>query len=341
MPACRAVALIALLLVPLSGGCAEVESTPDAGAETALPAAGGRTDWETRHAIVAAAVDEGRHADALDLVDAVFAEDPPPVWSGRFQLLQFRAKREFLRRDCFDAEIVVDREHYVIGDVIDGEVVLLNRSRWPVRIPAVREVPEPDGRGTVASKTIFARAVTYREYRPDDTVVTQTDSRNIIVDEDVLLEPGESFRVPVALDTTVNNIAGTMLRTYTFACSLRAAQIEVGERSFNEELEFRPVTVRVYPRNADHLAEDPLASLGEALARRSPVHVTLAASFAAELEDREPLFAALETALADESYPEVMHRAIMTSLVIATSVDGEPVRRDRDGWLDWLRRRLR
>jgi hypothetical protein len=332
----HSIALFSLLLTLSFLGCA----TEDEGAVfsgEAFAGGGGDFDWDARFVAIEDLLAREAWKPALDLIDASFAAEIPPVLAGRLGVLEFRAKRGYLRDDCLDASIVIDADRYEIGDVIDGYVQLKNLSREEIRIPAIQEVPEPEGRGTVATKTVFSRTVNYREYVPDDTLVTQTDTRNLIVDEDIVLDPGETFQIPVGLDTSVNNLEGRMLRRYDFDCSLRSARIEVGNRVFDGELAFRPARALVYPLGAEHLRADPLARVNEAIAKRATIHLTLAASLV-PVEKRESLLRRLEEVLKASPTDSDLTRAVMCSLSIVTN---DERRRDREEWLDWLRRRDR
>lgn len=270
---------------------------------------------------------------ALDTVDAALARARTAKWANRLRVLRFQIKQRMLGETCIDAFVRLDGERAVAGEVVEGDVVLLNISREPVLIEAEVEIPNPEPRGEpVVTRSLLRRSTKYVEFVSDGTVATNVDAMSVVLDRDVELEPGQAYRIPIALDTSLR-VEGTMLRRYELTCTLHAARVHVGDEIFNEELVFRPAVVDVYPRNYEHLADRPLARVDQAYERQSALHLPLAASLVPERE-RDRLLARLGRALRDPNLPVAMRDATVSALQIVSGADptGGP-----GGWIGWLR----
>ncbi|MEE9392201.1 MAG: hypothetical protein V3W41_06825 [Planctomycetota bacterium] len=291
-----------------------------------------RRRYEEIEAIIA----EGDLKGAIAMIDEMSVEEGlDPKWRSRFQVLKIRAKRDLAQTKLLRGIIRLNRYRFAIGDIIKGEVVLENISGREVFIPATSEVQSGDGRGALATGTFFHRKVTYHEFVPSNTVIMETDTANIRVDEDIRLAPGESFRIPIELDTGMRNKGGRMLRSYVFDCTLHPAEIMVGDEMFNVSLPFRSAEARVYPLNAEHLAIEPLDKVKESFRRRTPTHLHLAASLVG-VDEMENLYGFFYLKLRDPKTPDYMELAIMTCLRICSGDSGPE---NKESWLAWLRKR--
>lgn len=277
-----------------------------------------------------------RYEDALAAVRQAVALDPPEPFHHRLRGLEFRIKEHLLHETMIDAFVRFDREHYVIGDVLEGEIVLMNVSSQTLVIPASKLMRAMGQEEESESNTTFRWTMTYREFVPSNTLITNKDVKNVSVDEDIVLRRGESHRIPIAVETMRTNPGGTMLRTYSLAASLHAPEVRIGEEEFHGEVDFRPATVRVYPRNAKHLSEAPMDKVRLAWDKQAATHLTLAASFVEGDREREDLIEWVGLRLADGATSDRMADALMTCLLI---LSGEEATKTRDDWLTWLKTR--
>lgn len=254
----------------------------------------------------------------------------PEPWNHRSLALEVQIKSALLRTTYVSAFIEVRRQVYTIGDVIEGDVVLMNISTERLVVPGAED--SPIGGETVQSLTLLRTNVHYREWLPDYSMVDRHSTLNYVVDQPITLESGEVRRFPLVIDTMAINPGGTMLRTYTLTAELRSTAIRIGDETFREPICFTTATARVLPRNAEHLADHPAARIVEAIAKNSPLHLTLAAAFVAPA-DRDAVLRSLRNELARTDVAEAVRRGIMSALRILTAVDlpCEPRR-----WIDWL-----
>lgn len=295
----------------------------------------GDDEWQDMIEVAARLRSDMRYEDALAAVRDALALVPPEPFHHRLRGLEVRIKEHLLHETMIDAFVRFDRDHYVIGDVLEGEIVLMNVSAERLVIPASKMMKALGQEQATESSTTFRSTMTYREFVPSNTLITNKDVKNINVDEDVVLGRGESYRIPIAVETIRTNPGGTMLRTYSLSASLHAPEIRIGDEEFHGELEFRPAVVRVYPRNATHLADAPLEKVRVAWDKQAATHLTLAASFVTG-KPRDELIQWLELRLADGATSDRMADALMTCLLILT---GEEATKTRDDWLTWLRTR--
>ena len=82
------------------------------------------------------------------------------------------------------------------------------------------------------------------------------------------------------------------------------AEIRIGGKKWPGNLSFKPATCKVFPRNYQHLAANPLERIDQAVAKNSPTHVPLAAALVKEGE-REKAIEVYETVEEIESDPAV------------------------------------
>ncbi len=281
---------------------------------------------------------------SLAVIRHALSMNPPEPFGHRFRALEIRVRKDLLRRSYLDAFVRFDRDWYSIGETIEGEIIVMNISDKELVIPASRmvELPadagRPEGETSEESRTMIRSVMTYREFLPTNTIITNRRTENFGVPEDIRLQPGETFRVPVTVDSSEINVTATMYRRYRIDCSLHAVEIRVGDELFHGALEFRGGAVGVFPRNAEHLADAPLDRVRQALAKSSPIHVSLAAAFIDAGDDAERGAyeqLALEELLRPDGLPR-MQDALMCGLAIIADDENT---RTKDQWIAWLQKK--
>ena len=80
-----------------------------------------------------------------------------------------------------------------------------------------------------------------------------------------------------------------MLRHYDIGGSVFLSALKSGKETIYGQLQIKPYRVQVFPRNWEHLADKPLARLTDAIRRRSPDHVPLAAALVPEDQKTDAL----------------------------------------------------
>ena len=214
----------------------------------------------------------------------------------------------------------------MIGDAIVGEVMLINVGTEPVVIEDERQG------GGASSRTLLHLEVAYREFVPDGTLVRDMLTSNVVIGKRITIAPGQRYSIPVRLDTLEQNPAGTMLRHYDIGGSVFLAELRVGKETIYGQLQIKPRRVRVFPRNYEHLLNQPLARLQDAIRRRSPDHIPLAAALVPEEQKREAL-TVLRDALRQPTTSGAdvaTQRACCVALSVLTDEDRKP---DAQEWL--------
>src|SRR4029077_19955534 len=110
---------------------------------------------------------------------------------------------------------------------------------------------------------------------------------NVVIGKRITIAPGQRYSIPVRLDTLEQNPSGTMLRQYDIGGSVFLAALQAGKETIYGQLQLKHHRVQVFPRNYEHLADHPLARLEDAIRRRSPDHVPLAAALVPEDQRRD------------------------------------------------------
>jgi hypothetical protein len=337
------VTLITLVLSVLGGfaGCASgpkkpsgVVSTPrpKKATEEAAPAgtAQGPPKQEVDDALadMSSAIQHGDYERAVVVADKMLNRRPPPNEEARQQIDRLRkaARQHLLQSFYVDAVVRSEKDQVVIGDAIVGEVMLINVGTEPVVIEDERK-----GAGA-SSRTLLHLEVAYREFVPDGTLVRDMLTSNVVIGKRITIAPGQRYSIPVRLDTLEQNPAGTMLRHYDIGGSVFLAELRAGKETIYGQLQIKPRRVRVFPRNYEHLLNQPLVRLQDAIRRRSPDHIPLAAALVPEEQRREAL-TVLRDALRQPTTSGAdvaMQRACCVALSVLTDEDRKP---DPQEWL--------
>ncbi len=329
---------------PLMGDVEEDTRGDEEAAEEGAGETSSRLDAFQRILNEAALLDTRQeYAAALDLIQQAMLDDPPDPLGPRFFVLRARVKQKLLRNCYLDAFVQFSGDTCTVGDIIEGEIIIMNISDEELTIPAKVEVSAPrnsdealEAQKTATSQTMVRSEMTYREYLPSNTLVTNRRTRNFFVPKDIRLKKGETHRIPVTINTRDFNPGGIMYRSYELSCVLHAAEIRVGNEVFHGAITMRPGRIGVFPRNAEHLKKNPLRHMMAAEKKNSPVHLTLAAAWLKHIrvgdfnEAYEFLLGELErTDLTDNNAA-----GIMTSLMILSDLDEA---RSRENWITWLK----
>jgi hypothetical protein len=262
--------------------------------------------------------------------DLLLANPCPAPIRSRVSALRTEARRKLLQTLYVDAIVRLDREDVPLGDPITGEVLLVNLSGKPV---VLRDV----ARGAGGRSTLRVD-VGYTEDWADGTFVRDRIVWAVAIGRDLTLPPGGREALPLDLDTLARRDGpGHPVRTYDVSATLFPAELLVDGEPVPGSLSFAQKRVRVFPRNYEHLKNDPLGRLKEAIDKRSPTHVVLAAALIAPKDreaGKERLLATLEGR--DGAAPDA---AVRASCCAAARVltDGEPSL-DAETWIERLRR---
>jgi hypothetical protein len=344
----RAILLsLALVAAGVFGGCASSDDRPGAkaisiprakkgeaggggGGSAAAPEPKGPTQQEIDDALaqMSSAIQHGDHERAVAIADSILKKEPPEEARQQIDRLRKAARQHLLQTFYVDAVVRAGKERVTIGDPIVGEVVLINIGTDPVVIE-----DEKTG-GGASSRTLLHLEVAYREFAPDGTLVRDLLTSNVLLGKRITIAPTQRYSIPLKLDTLEQNPGGTMLRQYDIGGSVFLAEMKTGKETIYGQLTLKPHRVRVFPRNYEHLADKPVARLADAIRRRSPDHIPLAAALVADSQKNEAL-AVLRDGLrepASSGIDVATQRACCVALSVITDEDRKPEPQE------WLKR---
>jgi hypothetical protein len=323
-------------------GCANEEKKVPSGAvsvpraahpKATAPEASGKVtkkDVDEALAGMAAAIQHGDYERALGIGDELLRRQPGEEARQEVERLRKVAKQHLLQSFYLDAVVRADKERVTIGEQIKGEVTLINVGTEPVTIE-----DQATNVGQGASRTLLHLEVGYREFVPDGSLVQETLTQNVILGRKITIAPGKRYSMPLDLDTLAQNPAGTMLRNYDIGGTVFLAELKVGKETIYGQLKLKTKRVQVFPRNYEHLADHPLDRLSEAIRKRSPPHIPLAAALVPESQRRAAM-TVIRDAL--KQMPAVgpddaTVKACCVALVILTGEERKP---DAEAWLHRL-----
>jgi hypothetical protein len=278
---------------------------------------------------MSSAIQHGDHERAVAIADSILKKEPPEEARQQIDRLRKAARQHLLQTFYVDAVVRAAKDRITIGDPIVGEVVLINVGTDPVVIE-----DEKAGAGA-SSRTLLHLEVAYREFAPDGTLVRDLLTSNVLIGKRITIAPGQRHTIPLKLDTLEQNPGGTMLRHYDIGGSVFLAELKAGKETIYGQLQLKPHRVRVFPRNYEHLADKPLARLADAIRRRSPDHIPLAAALVPEAQRRDALVV-LRDALrepASNAADAATQRACCVAASVLTDEDRKP---DPQEWLKRL-----
>jgi len=274
----------------------------------------------------------GDYQAALDASDALYARGPSSAQRSRLETMRSEARRRLLQTLFVDGLIRVDKDELAVGEPISGEVLLVNLSGRPLTI---YDLPRDRSRRGDGARSSLHFDVRYTEYAADGTMVDDRLTWTVAVGRDLSLEPGGRATFPLELDTLAQNPGATALRTYEISAVLYPAEIRVGDENLPGVVRFKPKTVRVFPRNYEHLKKDPVARLAEAVRKRSAVHLPLAAALVLPA-DRERALEVLRAALWAEGAEAPDDRTAIAACVAARVLSGIVLRPEPRLWAERL-----
>lgn len=355
----------AVFLFALSFGCASApteevpnpESTEVATFPESQPI---EADLEEKLKLTVEAVERAiaakEYRQAIELARAAPSRNAAYVAVRRLFILEERAKQRLFNEQLFDAFVDAASRHVIVGEPIRGDIVITNISgselvirapKKPESAPAESETKDaiepksdvpPPNEDTVPPKpggsertTLLRIHANFREFWPDYSIFTAVEYHNIEVDEDIRLAPGESRRVPFAIDSMTINGTSKFLREVRFSADIHCGSVTSVSEEFHGVLEARGTEVRVFPKNSEHLSQEPLAKIAESIRKRAPLHLTLAAGFLESTTDREAAVRTMRAELAKSDDGTVMAEALMSALRIVTGLDRE---KKKSEWLE-------
>jgi len=256
---------------------------------------------------------------ALGLVDIAIAERPAP---GHDQML--RSLRGDLLRAILELLTVQIRIEPVEDPIRFGDAV---RVRLEIKNVSGREILIP-AQSKNHSRSLFRLEIIQQEFTIRAEIILRRRKVHVHLERDIILEKGGTYEQVLTLEGAGNERPVEGFRTYTVRGELRPVQYRVGGLPRFEAIPVRGTRMRSFARNFEHLADDPLARIEEAISKQAPQHL-LTTTALVNPRDRQ----AATDLLIDALNGSAMDLSIIASLQYLTGV--EELGRDASAWKSW------
>ena len=218
-----------------------------------------------------------------------------------------------------DAWIVMERDPMVFGDAVRIRIHFRNNTQRRVYIPARKE-------GTTGS--LFVLVVSQRDY--DIRAQAKTDQRRVFkqLEQDLDIAPGATTEVVLHIPEFNNAAPLEGFRAFYVAGMLRPAVIEVGGLRRGEAIPIRGGRGTSFRANWEHLADDPVRRVKQAIEKQAAVHLLTAAALVPYDDRRAAVDAMVEQLRGDR----LIDWAMFAALQHLTQVE---LGRDAAAWQAW------
>jgi hypothetical protein len=287
---------------------------------------------------IAAALEDLRAGRLEQGIERVLkAKEQSPAGQEALDLdeLMRRLNQAVLDLPMLVASVEAPRDPITFGDPVRITVRLENPGSRTVRIPVTVEAGRPSPMDIKArpqvSNTLFVLDVLRSEYDVNAHVVLTRTQLHYPLREDVELPPRATTEITFTIGGAGNERPLEGFRTYTVGGQLRAGRIEIGGLRRYEAIRLRPGMLRSFRPNWEHLANDPVGRIGQALERNAPLHLLTAAALVPRGSRKE----AVDTLITSLKGGGPMDLAAFGALAYLTNVD---LGNDADAWRGWWTR---
>ncbi|MFQ5843987.1 MAG: hypothetical protein ACE5JG_03275, partial [Planctomycetota bacterium] len=266
--------------------------------------------------------EEGKLAEAQRRLDRARRRRPRRVAAQRIRELIGVVNRKVLELPTLEAQLQAVDDPIVVGEPVRLRLQLRNVSGRVVRIPA---------RLRRTSGTVLVFDVERREYDINaQMVVTRHPLRKRLERDLVVGARGTVWR-EFTLEQARNERPVQGFRIFTIRGTLRPAVVEVGELRRWEAVDLGAARLRVFRPNYEHLADDPVRRIGQALDKDARVHLLTACALVPPQRRR----AAVDLLVARLQRNRGIDLTIYGCLHYLTGVS---LGRDAEAWRAWWRR---
>ena len=232
--------------------------------------------WQDKHDLAQRYVAGGYDEEALQVLGAALAQNPPSPWGERMRALRTsiqvrRAEELLLRIDARGTKDYVD-----FGEPIDFVIRLRNVSNEVVTLFAPGDEEETSPSALLIEITRLDRDINATELKRtwNRTVFFQRPG-----DEPIRIPAGGVHELPVRIPEEAAGPPLAGLRTIELSGTLRPTRLRKGDEPRTVRLPIRRGRVMVLPRNFEPLTVDPLKSMRTAVDTVAPAHLLIATEF--------------------------------------------------------------
>jgi len=277
-------------------------------------------EWfEAEYDAIRELADKGELFEAVKRVYEVRDQRPSEDWRKRFDLLLTELNQAVLEVQTLVARVVPEADPVVFGEHLRVRVVFTAPGPRPVFVPANRA-------GVGPSVLVLDIERTDRDARAQ--VVTTRVRRIEPLPRNLEVPAHGTYEIQLDLGTVGNDRPLDGFRTYTVGGLLRPTLIDVGGLRRFEAVPLTPGVLRSFRENYEHLEDDPVARIAEAVAKNAPVHLITAAA----LVPPERLTEAVDRLVALLRGDRVIDLALYAALQYLTGIE---LGRDAGAWRAW------
>ena len=278
------------------------------------------TEWfEEEIKNIVALREDGRLQEAIQRVYAAKQQRPTLEMRRMLDALLGVLNSDVLRMATLKGRIIPAREPIEFGDPVVIHVVLENVGVRPIHIPAQRE-------GTTGSVIVFE----IERFEHDTRAQVVTTARRIHrpLQTDLDIPPGGSVEVVVDLGPSGNDRPLDGFRVYLFRGLLRPTILEAGGLQRWDAVELVEGRMRSFRANYEHLADDPVTRIRQAIGKRAGLHLLTAAALVPDDQRPEAVDLLVESVRGNRRIDWAMFGALQ----YLTALD---LGRDGDAWRAW------
>lgn len=257
---------------------------PDLRERRALPPAD--AGWSDKLETVRGLLAAGADVQALEMVEAALASDPPAEVAGRLRAMRLEVRARRAQEEVLRVEARAARDVVGFGRDVEFVLRLRNVGRSDIVFGSAAQ-PARGARALPGEPAASASALTLEVLRRDRDVGAALLERRWTTtvplqrpgDPPLRLAGGEQRDFPVRIPAEDVGPPLMGVRVLELGGLLLPSQVSVEGGLELAALRVRPGRVAVLPAGHEALAEDPLRSLEQAVALRAAPHVLVACEF--------------------------------------------------------------
>jgi hypothetical protein len=215
----------------------------------------------------------GETRAAVERIHAARAQHPGPEHEARLKELLELLNRDVLELDTLEAVVLVERDPIRFNEPLELRVHFENPGTRAVRVPAAVEG---------ATGSLYVLEVTRREFDVRAQVVTNRRRVFVPMPSDLAIAAGGSadhrITIPAEQPGVRNDLPLAGFREYTIGGHLRPVVLEVGGLRRWDSVPLGTGTLRSFRPNYEHLADDPVGRIEQAIEKGAGVHLLTAAA---------------------------------------------------------------
>jgi hypothetical protein len=275
--------------------------------------------WQEKVALVRELVGSGEDEQALVLINAALATDPPAAWASRLKDLKQEVRQRRVEDGLLRADVRPVRDVVAFESAVEFRVRLRNVSNAEIVFgppgggapAAASSLGARPGGGDPSSPTVLTLEILRRDRDVYASLLERSSTQTVYLQtpgEPVLrLAPGELREFPVTIPPEELGRAIAGVRVLEVWGTLRPSGLTVGGEPEPLSLRVRKGRAVMLPNGFEPLAADPLGSIERALPLGAAAHVLVATEFVPR--DRAPQAAALLARALAEGEPVMVTAA--------------------------------